>query len=331
MKEALYYEKSKEKVQCHLCPHNCVIAKGKRGNCGVRENKENKLYSLVYGKACSATIDPIEKKPLYHFIPGHGSFSMATVGCNLHCSHCQNWEISQPEAIIGQYLAPEEIVRSALAKGCKSIAYTYTEPTVYYEYALETAKLARKKGIKNVIVSNGFINEEPFKEFCKYLDGANIDLKGFTEEFYKKVCCAKLEPVLNSLKILKEKNVWLETTNLIIPTLNDDLKRIGEMCKWIKDNLGADVPLHFSRFFPYHKLNNVNPTPAETLVKARDIAKKIGINYVYIGNIFIEGADNTYCPKCGELLIERVGFNILQNNIKNAKCGCSEKIAGVWE
>jgi pyruvate formate lyase activating enzyme len=331
MKEALYYEKLKDKVQCYLCPHNCVITKGKRGNCGVRENKDNKLYSLVYGKACSATIDPIEKKPLYHFIPGHSSFSVATVGCNLHCLHCQNWEISQPEAITGEDLPPEEVVRLASAKGCKSIAYTYTEPTIYFEYALETAKLARKKGIKNVIVSNGFINEEPLNELCKYLDGANIDLKGFTEDFYKKVCCAKLEPVLNSLKILKEKGVWLEITNLIIPTLNDDMKKIGEMCKWIKDNLGTNIPLHFSRFFPYYKLNNINPTSAEMLVKARDIARKVGINYVYIGNIFIEGADNTYCPKCGELMIERVGFQILQNNIKGGKCSCGEKIAGVWE
>lgn len=331
MKEALYYEKLKEKVHCHLCPHNCLIAEGKRGNCCVRENKGNKLYSLVYGKACSAAIDPIEKKPLYHFIPGHSSFSVATVGCNLHCLHCQNSEISQPQSIIGEDLTPEEIVSLALDKGCKSIAYTYTEPTIYYEYALETAKLARKKGIKNLIVSNGFINEEPLKELCKYLDGANIDIKGFTEEFYKKVCCAKLEPVLNSVKILKEKRVWLELTNLIIPTLNDNLKTIGEMCKWIKDNLGPDVPLHFSRFFPYYKLKDINPTSAETLVKARDTAKKIGINYVYIGNIFIDGADNTYCPKCGELIIERAGFNILQNNIKASKCNCGEKIAGVFE
>jgi len=297
----------------------------------VRENTGSKLYSLVYGKACSLAIDPIEKKPLYHFLPGHSSFSMATVGCNLHCLHCQNSAISQSKSIVGKEVAPEEIVKLAIAEGCKSISYTYTEPTVYYEYALETAKIARKQGIKNVMVSNGFINEKPLKEFCRYLDAANIDLKGFTDEFYKKTCFARLDPILDSLRIFYEKKVWLEITNLIIPGLNDDTKDIKKMCNWIKDNLGTDVPLHFSRFFPNYRLTNLGPTPPESLVKARDISKNVGINYTYIGNIFIDGADNTYCPKCGNLLIEREGFNVLQNNILAGKCRCGQTIAGVFE
>lgn len=331
MKEALYYKKHKEGVRCCLCPHNCIIPEGKRGNCCVRENTGSKLYSLVYGKACSLAIDPIEKKPLYHFLPGHSSFSMATVGCNLHCLHCQNSAISQSKSIVGKEVAPEEIVKLAIAEGCKSISYTYTEPTVYYEYALETAKIARKQGIKNVMVSNGFINEKPLKEFCRYLDAANIDLKGFTDEFYKKTCFARLDPILDSLRIFYEKKVWLEITNLIIPGLNDDTKDIKKMCNWIKDNLGTDVPLHFSRFFPNYRLTNLGPTPPESLVKARDISKNVGINYTYIGNIFIDGADNTYCPKCGNLLIEREGFNVLQNNILAGKCRCGQTIAGVFE
>lgn len=330
MKEALYYKKLNRDVQCTLCPHNCIIKQGKTGNCGVRKNKGNILYSLVYAKACSAAVDPIEKKPIYHILPGHKSFSVATVGCNLHCMHCQNWEISQSKVIFGQDITPKQIVSAALSQGCKSIAYTYTEPTVFYEYVLETAKLARKEGIKNIIVSNGFINEGPLKKLSNYLDGANIDLKGFTEDFYKKRCSAKLEPVLNSLKILKEKKVWLETTNLLIPTLNDSIKVIGDMCRWIKENLGSDVPLHFSRFFPCYKLDNLSPTPVKTLARAKEIAEKSGINYVYIGNAFIEGADNTYCPKCGKLLIKREGFNIVENHIADGVCSCGRKIAGIW-
>jgi len=332
MRQALYYKKLKNnKVQCQLCPHYCAISDGKKGNCGVRQNKKGKLYSLVYGKACSASVDPIEKKPLFHFLPGHSSFSIATVGCNMHCLHCQNWEISQAKSILGKTLMPEDIVTQAVESNCKSISYTYTEPTVFYEYAIDTMKLARKKGIKNIIVSNGFINEEPLLEWCKYLDAANIDLKGFDNIFYKKVCSARLEPVLNSLKILKEKGIWLEVTNLIIPTLNDNLDKVKKMCRWIVDNLGSDVPLHFSRFFPHYRLVDLPPTKEETLKKARDSAKKAGINYVYIGNMYVEDGENTYCPKCDELLVERKGFGVLRNNLKKSKCGCGESIAGVWK
>lgn len=335
MKEALYYKPlDKHKVQCVLCPRQCVIMEDKRGNCGVRENQDGKLYSLVYGKAVSAHIDPIEKKPLFHLLPGSASYSIGTVGCNLHCKQCQNYSISQarPEDFPGLDLPPQQIVDGAIRENCSSIAYTYTEPTIFYEYVLDTAKLAQKKGIKNVIVSNGFINETPLKELCHYINGANIDLKCFNDKFYREISVgAWLSPVLNTLKILKERKVWTEITNLIIPTINDDLSDIEKMCLWIQDNLGNDVPLHFTAFYPTYKLTNLPPTSSEILVKARDIAKKIGLNYVYIGNVYVEGGENTVCPKCEEVVIERVGFSVASNKLKNGKCSCGEKIPGVWK
>src|SRR3989338_1465635 len=332
MKEAMYYEKrEKGIVQCHLCPWNCVIADGKSGVCKVRENQKGKLYSLVYAKPCSIAIDPIEKKPLFHFLPGHSSFSIGTVGCNLHCKFCQNWTTSQ--AAHGSFavhdLPPEKAVEEALANGCKSIAYTYNEPVIFYEYVLETARLAKKSGLKNVLVSNGFINEEPLKKLSKYIDAANIDLKAFDDSFYRKITTAWLEPVLNSLKLSVKNNIWLEITNLIIPGLNGNPKKIKEMCLWIKNNLGKDVPLHFSRFFPQYKLQNTGLTQPETLVKAREIAENAGLNYVYIGNMLTEDGENTFCPKCKELLIKRQGFDVLQNKIRQNKCSCGYKIAGV--
>ncbi|MBW2999411.1 AmmeMemoRadiSam system radical SAM enzyme [Candidatus Woesearchaeota archaeon] len=333
MKEAMFYEKKKDKiVQCHLCPHNCVIAEGKTGNCRVRKNSKGKLYSLVYGNPCTTYVDPIEKKPLYHFMPGTNIFSIATVGCNLHCKHCQNWEISQtgPEDS-SMKLPPEEVVAMAVESGCQSIAYTYTEPTIFYEYVYDIARIAKQKGLKNVMVTNGYINPEPLKKLYPLIDAANVDLKGFTEKFYREVCGATLQPVLETLKALSEMpNVWLEATNLIIPTKNDDPKKIKEMCEWIKENLGVDVPLHFSRFFPYYKLTDLPPTPADILFKARKIALDVGMHYVYIGNLFVDKEDNTYCPKCGKLMVGRSGFGIVSNNIRKGKCGCGHKIAGVW-
>jgi pyruvate formate lyase activating enzyme len=334
MKQALYYKTLKDnKVQCVLCPWNCVIPEDKRGNCGVRQNKDGKLYSLVYGKAVSTHVDPIEKKPLFHLQPGSLAYSIGTVGCNLHCKHCQNYSISQatPEELPGTDLPPQQVVDQAIRENCSSIAYTYTEPTIFYEYMLDTAKLAKKKGIKNVIVSNGFINEEPLKELCKHIDGANIDLKCFNNKFYRDITTARLEPVLNTLKILKQKKVWLEITNLIIPTLNEDLSEIKKMCKWIQNNLGNNVPLHFTAFYPTYKLTDISPTPADILTKARNIAKEIGLHYVYIGNTYVEGGENTYCPECNEVVIERVGFSVSENRLKNRKCTCGEKIPGVWQ
>ena len=333
MKQALYYKQLENNiVQCELCPKKCVIKEGKTGDCRTRKNIKGELISLVYGRAVAFNIDPIEKKPLYHFLPGSKAFSIGTTGCNLHCQHCQNYDTSQAEAneFNGHTLLPEDIVKIAKDKKCESISYTYNEPTVFYEYMLDSAKIAKKQGIKNTIVSNGFINKEPLKELCKYIDAANIDLKSFNNDFYKKTCGAWLEPVLNSLKILKENNIWLEITNLIIPTLNDDLKEIKKMCMWIKENLGKDVPLHFSAFYPTYKLLDKPRTSEQILMKARDIALKEGLEFVYVGNIQTE-ANNTYCPNCNELLIKRDGFFVAENKIENNQCyKCNRKIAGVF-
>lgn len=286
MKEALYYKKLKNKiVQCQLCPHFCVLKQDEVGKCRVRQNISGTLYSLVFGKACSIAIDPIEKKPLYRFLPGTKTLSIATVGCNLSCLQCQNYEISQVGPTITlPTTQPKKIIETALKEKCPSISYTYSEPTIAYEYVLSIAKLAKKNNIKNIIVSNGFINPEPLKKLCKYLNAANIDIKSFRESFYKKVCKSSLKPVLEALKILKENNIHIEITNLLIPTLNDNPKEIEEMCKWIKENLGEKTPLHFSRFFPMYQLKDVPITPIETLEKAKQIGDKY-LKYVYIGNV----------------------------------------------
>ncbi|TBR15731.1 AmmeMemoRadiSam system radical SAM enzyme, partial [bacterium] len=287
-KEGLYYEKlTDDAVQCHICPRNCFIAKGKRGFCGVRENQKGVLYALSYGKVVAVHIDPMEKKPLFHFLPGTKAFSVATAGCNLRCKFCQNWEISQkkPEEVEFTYIEPKELVEKAKASGCLTIAYTYTEPTVFYEYMLETAKIAKARGLRNVMHSCGYINEKPLRELAKYLDAANIDLKGFSDDYYSKVSEAALEPVLNTLKILREEGVHIEITNLILPGLNDNPEEIKRMCLWIKESLGPATPLHFSRFFPTYKFIALNPTPVETLEKARNIAIGCGLKYVYIGNV----------------------------------------------
>jgi pyruvate formate lyase activating enzyme len=335
MKEALYYKALKNKiVQCFICPRKCIIKEGERGFCKSRENRNGKLYSLVYAIPCSVNVDPIEKKPLFHFLPGTTAYSVGTSGCNLRCKFCQNWQISQamPEDVPFIDLKPEKVVEEAIANGCKSIAYTYTEPTIFYEYMLDTAKLAKKKGIKNVYVSNGFINEEPLKELCRYIDAANIDLKGFSDDFYRQITGAWLQPVLDTLKTLKKEGVWIEITNLIIPTLNDDAAMIRKMCLWIKGQLGDDIPLHFSRFFPDYKLMDLPPTSPETLIKAKEIAEKAGLKYIYIGNLKTEKDEQTKCPKCGKVLVNREWFRATENNIKNGSCySCGEKIEGVWK
>ncbi len=331
MKESKYYKVLKDNiVQCTLCPKFCTIRNNEIGDCGVRINKYGVLHSLVYAKPCSIAIDPIEKKPLYHFKPGSTIYSIGTVGCSLHCKFCQNFTTSQakPEDIPHIDLPPKGAVEDATANSCKSIAFTYNEPTIFFEYALDIMKLAKKARIKNVIVSDGFTNPEPLKEWCKYLDAANIDLKAFNEKFYKDVCDAKLKPTLESLKILKENKIHLEITNLIIPGLNDNFEKIEEMCKWIKKNLG-NVPLHFSRFFPIYKILDREPTPLKTLEKAVDIAKKY-LDFVYIGNVQAEEMNNTYCPSCKKILIERIFYQVIQNNIKNGKCECGQEIPGVW-
>ncbi len=334
LKEALFYQKLENKVvQCQLCPRICVIPSGKRGFCGVRENQDGVLYTLVYAKPVAIHIDPIEKKPLFHFLPGSTAFSIATAGCNLRCKFCQNWEISQrkPEEVEYIYLEPVDLIKKVKESGSPTIAYTYSEPTIFYEYMLETAKLAKKEGIKNIMHSAGYINEEPLRQLTKYLDAANIDLKGFTNDYYAQMSEATLEPVLRSLKILKEEGVHLEITNLVLSGYNDDPNLINKMCLWIKENLGPDTPLHFSRAFPMYKLNTINPTPVETLERARQIALDCGLKYVYIGNVGGNPAENTYCPKCKKIVIRRVGYMIFENNLEHGKCKfCGEKIEGIW-
>lgn len=335
LKEALYYDKLDNKfVQCRLCPRSCTIPPGSRGFCGVRENRDGALYALSYARPVAIHIDPIEKKPLFHFLPGSTAFSIATAGCNLRCKFCQNWEISQrkPEEVDYIYLEPKDLIQRVKDSGSPTLAYTYTEPTIFYEYMLESAKLARAEGIKNIMHSAGFINEEPLRGLAKYLDAANIDLKGFKEDYYRQMTEGGLEPVLRALKILKEEGVHLEITNLVLSGYNDDPETMTKMCLWIKENLGADTPLHFSRFFPMYKLVSLQPTPVETLEKARAIALGCGLKYVYIGNVAGHPAENTYCPKCKEILAERRGVFLISGiNIVDGKCKfCGEKIAGVW-
>ncbi len=335
MKEALYYITLKNnKVKCNLCPFNCIIKPNHFGNCNARKNINGKLYSLVYGKPASVAIDPIEKKPLYHFYPGSYSLSIGTFGCNLHCLNCQNYDISQSKAdkFLGKEIMPEKLVEIAIEKGCKSIAYTYNEPTIFYEYVIETAKLAKKKGLKNIMVTNGFINTKPLKRLYKFIDGANIDLKSIKDEFYRKICFARLQPVLEAIKEIKKIGSWIEITNLIIPEYNSKEDEIKELCLWIKNNIGVKVPLHFSAFYPTYRLLDAPRTTSEMLIKARDIARGLGIKYVYLGNTAIEDAGNTYCSHCGRLLIERGWFEVYKNKIKNNCCPfCGEIVDGVFE
>lgn len=329
MKEAMFYEKSAGgKVDCRLCARYCKgISDGQTGFCGVRKNVKGKLYSLVYGKACSMAMDPIEKKPLFHFAPGTSCLSIATVGCNFRCLHCQNWEISQPKEITGEDMEPEKVVETAKAQGAKGIAYTYTEPTVFYEYAYDTMKLASKAGLYNVWVSNGYTTPEAIKHASKYLDAVNVDVKG-NDEFYKKVCMTPgLQPVHDALLAYKKHGVFLELTTLVIPGYNDSEKEILKMVKWVKDNLGVDVPLHFSAFYPQHKMTDVPATPVKTLEMCYDITRKEGMNWVYLGNVRTE-RESTFCRKCGQAVIERSGYNTIYHGDKCAKCGTSVPVAG---
>lgn len=336
LKEAMYYDKLQGKiVQCKLCPRKCVIPDRKRGFCNVRENQNGILYTLVYSEPVTVNIDPIEKKPLFHFLPGSKAFSVATVGCNLRCKFCQNWQISQasPGEVKSTHITPQELVNMAIEAKAPVIAYTYSEPTIFYEYMLETAKIAKKAGIRNIMHSAGFINPEPLKNLCPYLDAANIDLKGFTQKYYEDMCLGNLDNVLESLKILKQNGVHLEITSLILPELNDDPATVEKMCVWIRDNLGADVPLHFSRFWPMYKLTNLSPTPVATMEKLRQVALKVGLKFVYIGNVPGNKAETTYCPKCAKPAIVRSGYTILEYNItKDGRCKfCNEIIPGVWQ
>ncbi|MBI4823671.1 MAG: AmmeMemoRadiSam system radical SAM enzyme [Nitrospirae bacterium] len=337
MKEAMFYERLEDgKVRCFLCGHGCTIKPGKRGICHVRENIDGTLYSLVYGKVISMNIDPIEKKPLFHFLPGSSSFSIATVGCNFRCEHCQNYEISQyprenPDVPIpGKDMTPEEVVELAQRYKCESISYTYTEPTIFFEFAYDCMRLAREKGIKNVFVSNGFMTPESARVAAEYLDANNIDLKG-DNEFYKSICHAKVEPVKETIKLMKELGVWVEVTTLIIPDHNDSEKVLRDIAEFIS-SVDPSIPWHVTQFYPTYKLTDKPRTPVKTLRWARQLGFEAGLKYVYEGNVPGEGGENTYCPKCKELLIKRFGFSIIENRIKEGACfRCKTPMDGVLE
>ncbi|MBW2040101.1 MAG: AmmeMemoRadiSam system radical SAM enzyme [Deltaproteobacteria bacterium] len=320
-------------IQCELCPKRCRVPKGKRGFCRVRENRDGKCYSLVYGNPCAIYLDPIEKNPFFHVLPGTRSLSLATAGCNFGCKFCQTWEISQasPEDVYSYEMPPEIVVKKAKQMGAHSVAYTYVEPMIFYEYMLDIGSFAKKAGLLNVIHSNGFINMDPLRNLCKVLDAANIDLKGFTETFYRELCSGELAPVLETLKTLKQEKIHLEITNLMIPTKNDEMSVVREMCLWVKRELGADTPVHFSRFYPLYKLKNLPPTPVSTLEKARAVALSSGLEYVYIGNVPGHEGENTFCPRCKKMVIQRTGYMIGEMHLKGGKCDyCGKPIPGIW-
>ncbi len=329
-----YYAALEGKViKCTLCPRECEVDVGDRGYCEVRENRAGKYYSLVYGNPCAVQVDPIEKKPLFHVLPGTKSFSIATAGCNFDCKFCQNWEISQarPEETFNFDLPPEQVVKLALRTGCDTIASTYVEPTVFIEYMLDIGRVAKKRGVIKIYHSNGYIQPGPLGDLLGVLGAACIDLKGFTEKYYREVTEGDLKPVLETIKAIHRHGTHLELVNLVVPGKNDDMEDIRRMCQWIKTNVGPDVPLHFSRFYPRYKLKHLPPTPIATLEKARKVALDIGLHYVYIGNVPGHEAENTYCPKCHELLIHRVGYRIVENKLNHGHCfKCGEKIAGIW-
>ncbi len=333
-REAMFYQKlEKKQVLCELCPRFCVIEPNKRGFCRNRENRDGKLYSLVHSFPCSVNREPIEKAPFFHFLPGELRLTLATVSCNQRCKYCQNWEISQRslEEVPSFYLPPKEVVKKAKEWGVKIICFTYTEPIVFYEYMYDIASEAKREGLKSVVVTGGYINPTPLKNLCEVVDAIKVDLKGFNEDFYQNTCFSTLQPVLEALKLIKEKRVWLEIVNLVVPSLNDDPEEIKRMCIWIKENLGEDVPLHFTRFFPNYKLKQLPPTPILTLEKAYRIAKECGLKYVYLGNCPGHKWENTYCPKCGTLLIQRAGITMTKNHLKENRCPkCGEMISGIF-
>ncbi|MBJ6723535.1 AmmeMemoRadiSam system radical SAM enzyme [Geomesophilobacter sediminis] len=337
MKEAMFQEKVGEGgIRCGLCRFHCQIAHGARGHCGVRENRGGELYSLVYGRAVAEHADPIEKKPLFHFLPGTRSYSIATVGCNFRCLHCQNYSISQPDQgaveFIGTAVSPEEIVARALAAGCRSISYTYTEPTIFFEYAYDTARLARAAGLKNVFVTNGYITSEALDVIAPYLDAANIDLKGFSERFYREIIGAQLSEVLDSIVDYKRHGIWIELTTLIIPNQNDDRGELKGIADFIVNDLGPEVPWHVTQFYPTYLLTKEPRTPLATLREARRIGLDAGLRYVYEGNVPGEGGEDSTCPGCATLLVKRYGYLIEKYHVVKGRCpSCGYQLDGVWE
>ncbi|UCD14166.1 MAG: AmmeMemoRadiSam system radical SAM enzyme [Thermoplasmatales archaeon] len=322
-KEARFWKPiGNHKVQCTICPHNCKIQLGKRGVCGVRKNENGKLFSLIYGSCSSVAEDPIEKKPLYHFYPGSTVLSLGSVGCNFRCDHCQNYGISRalPEDVFLNEIPPQAAVDLAKKRKCGGIAWTYNEPIIWHEYSLDSAKLAKDAGLYTVYVTNGYFNEEPFKEISPYLDAMNIDVKAFHEDFYKKICKARLEPILNTCEIAKNLGIHIEVTYLVIPGINDSLDEIREFCGWVVEKLGEDTPIHFSRFHPDYKMMDVSATSIDTLLKLYDIAKDVGILFPYLGNVPHGEYEDTVCPSCGNKIVERYGFTSHVTGLKNGRC-----------
>ncbi|MBN2030525.1 AmmeMemoRadiSam system radical SAM enzyme [bacterium] len=335
MKEArLYHNLKDNKIQCDTCAHHCRLTIGQRGICGVMENRDGVLISLVYGKTIACHVDPIEKKPLFHFYPGTRSLSMATVGCNMHCLNCQNADISQMprdhNRIQGQDLPPELLVQSAIDRRCRTIAYTYTEPVIFWDYAYDTAQLAHEKGIRNIFVTNGYFSEESLKAISPYLDGANVDLKFMNDKNYRSICGAKLQPVLDTIRSMKALHIWVEVTTLLIPGLNDSQDELTDLARFIHD-CDPGIPWHISRFHPTYKMMDRPPTPIVSIQKARQIGLDVGLKYVYTGNVPGEEGESTFCHHCGARLIHRWGFEVTANRLVDGKCPeCSMTIDGVW-
>ena len=332
--EARFYKKHLDReIECTLCPRLCKLGDKERGYCGVRENIGGTYYTLVYGKACSMHIDPIEKKPLFHFLPSCNALSIATAGCNVNCKFCQNWEISQvrPEQIRHVDFPPEAVVLMAEKNSCPVIAYTYSEPVVFYEYMFDTAQMARNKNIKSAVITGGHINPEPLVELIKVVDAIKVDLKAFSQNFYTRYVRGELQPVLDAIKIIAKSNAWLEIVYLVIPTLNDNPSEIRKLSRWLLQEIGPDVPVHFSRFQPMYLMKNLPPTPISTLVEAHKVAKQEGLRYVYIGNVPGHKFENTYCPNCQNKIIERIQYHIQKIEIHGGKCKfCGNPIPGVW-
>ena len=328
------YDHDETIVKCMLCAQGCVIKEDERGKCRARINIDGKLKSLVYGRPISIHVDPIEKKPFYHFLPGSEAYSLATAGCPLACQFCQNWEISQakPEDYQVRYVSPEEIAGNSKSQNVPVIAFTYNEPTVFFEYLIDIAHEAKKKSLRSALISCGFMNSEPLAEMCDVLDAIKIDLKGFSEDFYRKVCSAELKPVLQTIKQISKSKTHLEIVNLVVPTLNDSDKMLNGLCDWIAGEVGSDVPVHFTRFHPDYKLLNLPPTPISTLERARNIAMSKGIHYAFVGNVPGHEGNNTYCPSCKRIVVKRTGMFTSEIHLKNDRCEyCNHVIAGVWK
>ncbi len=332
--EARYYKKHPDReIECELCPRFCKLGDKERGYCGVRENIGGTYYTLVYGKLCALNNDPIEKKPLFHYLPGSAALSIATAGCNVNCKFCQNWEISQvrPEQVRNYDVSPRKLVEIAQKYECPVIAHTYTEPIIFYEYMYDASVEARKKGIKSVVITGGYINPEPLVDLTKVVDAIKVDLKSFSEDFYSSFVRGKLEPVLEAIKTIAQNNIWMEIVYLVIPTLNDSTKELRSVCQWIRKEIGPDVPVHFTRFHPMYLMKNLPSTPISTLEKAHRIAIEEGLHYAYVGNVPGHRAENTYCPKCQNTVIQRGGYTIQKLGIVAGRCeNCSTPIPGIW-